>query len=74
MPLKEFLDLVLVCKETSPTYGSDRIKVFFSTIVTCESFMTKLLTTILKHLSINVKEYPSMKSCPIGTSFKTLVS
>ena len=34
MPLKYFLNLVLDCKETSAKYGSDRIKVFLSTVVT----------------------------------------
>ena len=33
MPLKDFLNLVLVCKEISPRYGNDRIKAFFSTVV-----------------------------------------
>ena len=86
MPLKDFLNLVLVCKETSPRYGSDKIKVFFSTVVTWGCFMTNLLITILKHLSINDKGYPffkntcfkkwssSLKSCPIGTNFRTSVS
>ena len=62
MPLKDFLNLVLVCKEISPRYGG-RIKVFFSTAVTLGHFMTKLLITILKHLStINDKGYPFFKN------------
>ena len=61
MPLNDYRNLVLVCKETSPRYGNDRIKVFFSTVVTWGSFMTKLLITILKHLSINDKGYPCFK-------------
>ena len=70
MPLKDFLNLVVVCKETSPRYGSDRTKVFFSTVVTWGCFMTNLLITILKHLSINDKGYPFFKN----TCFKKLRS
>ena len=33
MPLKDFLNLVFVCKETSPRYGSDRIEIFFLTVL-----------------------------------------
>ena len=62
MPLKDLLNLVLVYKEISPRYASDRIKVFFSTAVTCGRFMTNLLITILKHLSINDKGYPFFKN------------
>ena len=61
MPLKGFLNLVLVCKEISPRCGSDRIKVFFSTVVTWGRFMTNLLISILKHMSINDK-YPFFKN------------
>ena len=69
MLLKEFLDLVLICEETSSTYDSERIKIF-STIVTCGIFMTKLLITILKHSSINVKGYSFFRN----TCFKKLSS
>ena len=34
MFLEDFLNSVLVYKETSPRYGSDRTKVFFSTVIT----------------------------------------
>ena len=70
MLLKDFLNLILVCKEISPSYGNDRIKAFFSTVVTCGRFMTNLLITILKHLSINNKGYPFFKN----TCFKKLSS
>ena len=70
MPLKDFLNLVLACKEISPSYGSDRIKVFFSTVVTWGHFMTNLLITILKDLSINDKWCPFFKN----TYFKKLKS
>ena len=70
MPLKDFLNLVLVCKEISPRYGSDRVKVFFSTVVTWGRIMTNLLITILKHFSINDKGYPFFKK----TCFKKLSS
>ena len=65
-----FLNLVVVCKEIYPRYGSDRIKVFFSTVVTCGRFMTNLLITILKHLPINDKGCPFFKN----TCFKKLSS
>ena len=61
MSLKDFLNLVLVCKEISPRYGSDRIKVFFSTVVTWGRFMCNLLIIFLKHLSINNKGYHFLK-------------
>ena len=51
MPLKDFLNLVFVCKEISPRYGSDIIKVFFPTVVTWGHFMTNLL--IMSIMSIN---------------------
>ena len=70
MLLKGFLNLVLLCNEMSPRYGSDRIKDFCSTVVTWGRFMTNLLITILKHLSINDKGYPLFKN----TCFKTLSS
>ena len=71
MPLKDFLNLALVCKETSPYgSGSDRTKVFFSTVVTWGRFMTNLLITILKHLSIKDKGYSFFKS----TCFENLSS
>ena len=62
MPFKDLLNLVLVCKETSPRYSGDRIKDFSSTVVTCGRFMINLLTTILKHLSISDKGYPFFKN------------
>ena len=70
MPLKYLLNLVVVCKETSPRYGSDRTKVFFSTVVPVGRFITNFIITILKHLSINNKGYPFSKN----TCFKKLSS
>ena len=61
MPLKGFLNLV-VYEGIPPRYGNDRIKGFFSTVVTRGGFITNLLITIIKNLSINYKGFPLFKN------------
>ena len=54
--------LVLFCKEVSPMYCNEEIKVFFSTVVIWWCFMNKLSTIVLKQLSVNDQVYPFLKN------------
>ena len=47
-PLREFLKLLLVCKEISPRYGNDKNKVFFSTVINWGRLINNLSTIVLK--------------------------
>ena len=47
IPLRDFFNLVFVCKEISPRYGNDKNKVLFSNAVSSERFMNNLSTNAL---------------------------
>ena len=61
-PLRDFLNLILVCKKISPRYGNDKNKVFFPTVFNCGRLINNFSTNALKQLSINDKGYPSFKT------------
>ena len=56
MFFNNFLNLVLVCKDTEPRYGKTRTRGFFSTIRVVSTCMLSI--NFLKHLLIKSSGYP----------------
>ena len=61
--MRDISNFVLVCKKISPRHSSDKIKVFFSTVVNWRRLMNNLLTIVLKNkwMTINDKGHPFLK-------------
>ena len=64
--LRDFLHLVLVCKEISPRYGNDKNKAFFSTVINWGRLINNSSTNVFKQLSTNDKGYPVFKNIGIS--------
>ena len=52
MTLTDFLNLVLVCNDNRPRYGSTKNKVFLGIVITFSCILYLLSRNTLKHLSI----------------------